>query len=212
MLVGWFSWFYVDVQGFRCWCWFRGLFTPNFLLMFGWMRGIVVAAVVLYGRVLGWWFAQKMVCWYFLKYCNQSILSKFRPHPSNIQKLSSVKLLKLLPSYHLFSFLPWLCCFPESEVFLPWFWWHNAQCAGASWMLLWQASTSVPHLQVLHMVCTSCIELYSSAQSNTRKAEIHQKFMGWCNAAYSNPPADSATLERFSRMCLEYANGLPWAQ
>jgi hypothetical protein len=52
-------------------------------------------------------------------------------------------------------------------------------------------------------------ELYSSAQSNTRKAEIHQKFMVWCNAVYFNdPPLDSATFERFSRMCREYANGL----
>lgn len=31
-----------------------GIIYSNFLLMFGWMRGIVVAAVVLYGRVLGW--------------------------------------------------------------------------------------------------------------------------------------------------------------
>ena len=51
-------------------------------------------------------------------------------------------------------------------------------------------------------------ELYSRAQHNTRKEEIHQKFMGWCNAAYSNPPKDPAALERFSRMCIQYVNGL----
>ena len=38
-------------------------------------------------EVLGWWLAQNMFCWDIMKYCNQSILSKFRLHPSNIQKL-----------------------------------------------------------------------------------------------------------------------------